>query len=113
MRDDALLWKNVRTCVPYVPDLEALRAASTRVVVAAGEESARQLAGRGRPAWRRPWGWRRCSPATTPASRVASTARGQAGGVRRRLREVLDAEPRAHPPRRVTRDWRTTARRAR
>ncbi|MEO7235232.1 MAG: alpha/beta hydrolase [Lapillicoccus sp.] len=45
-RDDALLWKNNRTCVPYVPDLDAIRAASTRTVVAAGEESARQLAAR-------------------------------------------------------------------
>jgi pimeloyl-ACP methyl ester carboxylesterase len=45
-RDDALLAQNNRTCVPYEPDLDRLRAASTRVVVVGGEESARQLAGR-------------------------------------------------------------------
>ena len=45
-RDDPLLRQNVRTCVPYEPDLDRLRAASTRVVVVGGEESARQLAGR-------------------------------------------------------------------
>lgn len=45
-RGDALLAQNNRTCVPFEPDLDRLRAASTRVVVAAGEDSARQLAGR-------------------------------------------------------------------
>jgi pimeloyl-ACP methyl ester carboxylesterase len=45
-RDDPWLWQNNRTCVPYRPDLDALRSASTRVVVAAGEESARAFAGR-------------------------------------------------------------------
>jgi len=45
-RDDPLLWQNNSTCVPYRPDLDALRSASTRVVVAAGEESARAFAGR-------------------------------------------------------------------
>lgn len=45
-RDDPLLGQNVRTCLPYVPDLAALGAASTRVVVAAGIESARQMTGR-------------------------------------------------------------------
>jgi pimeloyl-ACP methyl ester carboxylesterase len=45
-RDDPLLGQNNRTCVPYEPDLAKLRSASTRIVVAAGEESARQLTGR-------------------------------------------------------------------
>jgi pimeloyl-ACP methyl ester carboxylesterase len=45
-RDDPLLAQNNRTCVPYVPDLEALGSASTRIVVAAGVESAEQLTGR-------------------------------------------------------------------
>ena len=45
-RDDALLAQNNRSCVPYEPDLDRLRAASTRVVVVGGEASARQLAGR-------------------------------------------------------------------
>ena len=45
-RDDPLLWQNNRTCVPYQPDLDALRSTSTRVVVAAGEESAQEFTGR-------------------------------------------------------------------
>ena len=45
-RDDALLGLNNRTCLPYEPDLARLRAASTRIVVAGGAESAQQLAGR-------------------------------------------------------------------
>lgn len=45
-RDDPLLWQNNRTCVPYQPDLDALRSTPTRVVVAAGEESAREFTGR-------------------------------------------------------------------
>ena len=45
-RGDPLLAQNNRSCVPYEPDLDRLRAASTRVVVVGGEASARQLAGR-------------------------------------------------------------------
>ena len=45
-RDDPLLRENNRTCVPYEPDLARLRAASTRIVVAAGEESAQQFTNR-------------------------------------------------------------------
>ena len=45
-RDDPLLAQNNRTCVPFVPDLDALRSASTRVVVAAGVESEREMTGR-------------------------------------------------------------------
>lgn len=45
-RDDALLGQNIRTCVPYEPHLAELRSASTRIVVAAGVESAQQLTGR-------------------------------------------------------------------
>jgi len=45
-RDDPLLGLNNATCAPFVPDLTALQEASTRIVVVAGEESARQLTGR-------------------------------------------------------------------
>ena len=45
-RDDPLLAQNNRTCVPYVPDVAALRSVPTRIVVAAGVESAQQLTGR-------------------------------------------------------------------
>lgn len=46
-RGDALLGQNLRGCCTYVPDAQALRAASTRIVVAVGEESGGQLARRG------------------------------------------------------------------
>jgi len=45
-RDDPLLGQNIRTCVPYVPDVVALGSAPTRIVVAAGVESAQHLTGR-------------------------------------------------------------------
>ncbi|GHF94866.1 alpha/beta fold hydrolase [Streptomyces filamentosus] len=47
-RDDPLLGRNMRGCTSYVPDTEALKAAAatTRIVVAAGEESREQLAAR-------------------------------------------------------------------
>ena len=45
-REDALLAQNIRTCVPFQPDVTLLRSASTRIVIAAGEESALELAGR-------------------------------------------------------------------
>jgi pimeloyl-ACP methyl ester carboxylesterase len=45
-RDDPLLGQNNRTCVPYEPDIAALRAASTRIVLAAGEETANHMTGR-------------------------------------------------------------------
>ncbi|MDX6241508.1 MAG: hypothetical protein QOG10_6332 [Kribbellaceae bacterium] len=46
-RDDALLGQNLRGCTSYQPDLDALAAAADRIVVAAGEESADELAHRG------------------------------------------------------------------
>lgn len=45
-RDNPLLEQNIATCVPYEPDVARLKAASTRIVVAAGEESAQQVTGR-------------------------------------------------------------------
>ena len=46
-RSDALLGQNMLSCTHYEPDFEALRAASTRIVMAAGVESDGQLACRG------------------------------------------------------------------
>jgi pimeloyl-ACP methyl ester carboxylesterase len=46
-RTDALLMQNIVTCTHYQPDFDALRAASTRIVLAAGVESEGQLAYRG------------------------------------------------------------------
>jgi pimeloyl-ACP methyl ester carboxylesterase len=46
-RTDPLLGQNLITSTHYGPDLDALRSASTRIVIAAGEESEGQLANRG------------------------------------------------------------------
>jgi pimeloyl-ACP methyl ester carboxylesterase len=46
-RTDPLLAQNMITCTHYEPDFDALRAASTRIVMAAGAESEGQLAHRG------------------------------------------------------------------
>ena len=46
-RDDVLLGQNLLTCTAFEPDIDALRAASTRIVLAAGEESDDELAHRG------------------------------------------------------------------
>jgi pimeloyl-ACP methyl ester carboxylesterase len=45
-RDDPLLGQNMVTCTSYRHDFKALRAASTRIVVAVGAESGQILAGR-------------------------------------------------------------------
>lgn len=45
-RDDPLVGQNIRTCISYQPDLDALAAASTRIVVAAGKESEGEVAAR-------------------------------------------------------------------
>ncbi len=46
-RDDAMLAHTIITITHYEPDFEALRAASTRLVLAAGEGSAGEMANRG------------------------------------------------------------------
>ncbi len=46
-RDDVLLGQNMLTCTHHQHDLEAVRAASTRVVIAAGEGSEGEMAHRG------------------------------------------------------------------
>ncbi|MGW4800878.1 alpha/beta fold hydrolase [Nonomuraea sp. NPDC004297] len=46
-RDDPLLGQNLISCIHYEPDVEALRAASTRVVVGVGAESEGEMAHRG------------------------------------------------------------------
>jgi pimeloyl-ACP methyl ester carboxylesterase len=46
-RTDPLLFQNIVSCTHYEPDFEALRAASTRIVLAAGVESEGQMASRG------------------------------------------------------------------
>src|SRR5436853_5273969 len=46
-RTDPLLFQNVTTCTHYEPDFDALRAASTRIVLGAGVESEGEMAHRG------------------------------------------------------------------
>ncbi len=46
-RTDPLLFQNIVTCTHYEPDIDALKAAPTRIVIGVGEESAGALAGRG------------------------------------------------------------------
>jgi pimeloyl-ACP methyl ester carboxylesterase len=46
-RTDVMLGQNIITCTSYEPDFDALRAASTRIVLAAGDESDGEMAHRG------------------------------------------------------------------
>ena len=46
-RTDPLLGQNIITCTHYEPDFDALRAASTRIVLGAGVESEGEMAHRG------------------------------------------------------------------
>jgi pimeloyl-ACP methyl ester carboxylesterase len=46
-RTDPMLFQNIVTCTHYEPDFDALRAASTRIVFAAGVESDGEMAHRG------------------------------------------------------------------
>src|SRR4051794_35508444 len=46
-RTDPLLFQNITTSTHYEPDFDALRRASTRIVLAAGEESEGEMAHRG------------------------------------------------------------------
>lgn len=46
-RTDVMLGQNLITCTHFEPDYDALRSASTRIVLAAGEESHGEMANRG------------------------------------------------------------------
>ena len=46
-RTDPLLFQNILTCTHYEPDIDALKAVPTRIVIGVGEESGQALAGRG------------------------------------------------------------------
>ena len=46
-RNDVMLGKGIKAIPPYEPDFDALRRASTRIVMAAGEESEGEMANRG------------------------------------------------------------------
>jgi pimeloyl-ACP methyl ester carboxylesterase len=90
-RTDPLLFQNIVTCTHYEPDFEALRAASTRIVMAAGAESEGQMAYRGAHAVAERL---RTTPVTFPSGHggFQGDEYGQPGdpdGFAAKLREVL------------------------
>ena len=76
-RNDLLLGQNIMWLTSYEPDFDALRAASTRIVIAVGAESDGELAHRGgdEPSPSGSAARPHASRATTAASSAASTAR--------------------------------------
>jgi pimeloyl-ACP methyl ester carboxylesterase len=90
-RTDALLAQNIITCTHYEPDFDALRAASTRVVIAVGEASGKTLARRAGEAVAERLG---TTPVTFPSGHggFLGNEYGQPGdpdGFAAKLREVL------------------------
>lgn len=93
-RDDVLLAQNLITCTHYQPDFDALRAASTRIVVGIGAESEGQLAYRGGLAVAERLG---IKPTTFPSHHAGFAggeygAQGDPDGFAKTLREILAAE---------------------
>ncbi len=93
-RDDVLLGQNLVSCTHFEPDIDALRAASTRIVLAAGEESEGELANRGAHAVAERLG---TTPVTFPSNHggFLGGEYGQTGkpeAFAARLREVLADE---------------------
>lgn len=93
-RDDVLLGQNLVSCTHYNPDFDALRAASTRIVLAAGAESEGELAHRGAVGVAERLDLK---PVTFPSNHggFLGGEYGQAGdpdAFASTLREVLDAE---------------------
>jgi pimeloyl-ACP methyl ester carboxylesterase len=91
-RDDPLLAQNVRTITGYQPDVDALRAAQTRIVLARGAASGQTMAARGADAMA---ALLESEPAVFPGSHggFMGDEYGQPGepdAFAARLREVLD-----------------------
>jgi pimeloyl-ACP methyl ester carboxylesterase len=93
-RTDALLMQNMISCTHYQPDIEALRAAPTRIVIGVGDESRAALAGRGGAAVAEKLG---LAPVTFPGGHdgflggeYGSTGKPDAFAAT--LRDVLDAD---------------------
>jgi pimeloyl-ACP methyl ester carboxylesterase len=102
-RTDPLLFQNITTCTGYAFDVDALRAASTRIVIGVGEESEGQLARRGGEAVAERLG---SKPLVFPGGHGGFIGNeygpGQAGqpeAFAARLREVLDEASVAAPVR--------------
>jgi hypothetical protein len=94
-RTDALLGQNMISCTHYEPDVAALRAAPTRIVLAAGSESDGELAHRGAEAVADRLG---TAPIVFPSGMAvlwaASTVRRASPTLSpRKLREVLERTP--------------------
>ena len=103
-RDDPLLGQNIISCTHYKPDFDALRVASTRIVIAAGEESEGELANRGAYAVAERLG---TSPASFPGGHAGFLGGeyGQTGepeAFAARLREVLSEARLPHIARRCS-----------
>lgn len=93
-RDDPLVGQNIVSCTHYEPDFDALREASTRIVVAAGAESEGELAHRAAVAIAERLG---TAPATFPGGHggFLGGEYGQMGAPEAfasKLREVLAAK---------------------
>jgi pimeloyl-ACP methyl ester carboxylesterase len=93
-RDDALLGQNMVSCTHYQPDFDALRAASTRIVMGAGAESEGEMAHRGAEAVAEQLG---TTPVRFPSGHAGFLGGedGQAGepdAFAATLREVLSAK---------------------
>ena len=91
-RTDPLLGQNMISITHYEPDFDALRAASTRIVMAAGAESAGEMANRGAFAVAERLG---TTPATFPSGHAGFLGgemgqMGEPDAFAARLREVLD-----------------------
>ena len=91
-RTDPLLFQNVITCTHYEPDFDALKAASTRIVLGAGVESDGQLAHRGAEAAAERLG---TTPVSFPSGHGGFLGNeygmpGDPDGFAATLREVLD-----------------------
>jgi len=92
-RNDPLLGQNIISCTHYQPDFDALRAASTRIVLAVGAESEGEMAHRGGVAVAEQLG---ATPVTFPSNHggFLGGEYGQAGepeAFATTLREVLTA----------------------
>ncbi|MCO1659314.1 alpha/beta fold hydrolase [Pseudonocardia humida] len=91
-RDDVLLGQNLRRCTGYRPDLDALRAASTRIVVARGAASGQTMAARGADGVAAALG---TEPVEFPGGHAGFLGgefgqQGEPDAFAKRLREVLD-----------------------
>lgn len=91
-RSDVLLAQNLLSCTHFEPDVEALRTASTRIVLAAGAESEGELANRGAHAVAERLG---TTPVGFPSDHAGFLGgeygrTGQPEAFAARLREVLD-----------------------